>query len=190
MQRPSSPQLPTQFRHPHSFRCPRHNRSCLAGGNPNKSVCSFYPRPRALHKGLQGGMFFFCEGVARAFFLRKGVARCVLVFERFKHCKLQHSLVLECVKCCKLNLGATGWDESSIMDRTGDTGRKQTDHIRPEGQAAQPSLPTSRTTLLKKHPPRYPQNHARSPQNSPTSPQDPQHAPKTPKIPPRSPKST
>ena len=49
------------------------------------------------------------------------------------------------------NLRATGWDESSIVVRTGNTVREETDDIQPEEHAAQPSLPMKRpATLLPK----------------------------------------
>ena len=45
---------------------------------------------------------FFAK-VWLGFFFCKGAARSVLVFERFKCCKLQRSQVLERVKCCRLH---------------------------------------------------------------------------------------
>ena len=101
------------------------------------------------------------------------------------------------------HLRSTGWDESSIMDRSGETGREETDHMKPEEHAAQPSLTMKGTaTLLPKHsfkqsskiPPKTPQDPPRSPQPPPKihprSPQDhpktPQHSQEAPQIPPRS----
>ena len=85
-------------------------------------------------------------------------------------------------------LRSRGRDESSIMDRSGDTGCEETDDIQPEEHAAQPSLPMRRTaTLLPKRsfkktlqdpskiPPRTPQDH-RDPQSQ-DPPQDPQNPP-------------
>ena len=48
----------------------------------------------------------------------------------------------------KVNLRATGRDESSIMDRSGDRGCEETDDIKPEEQVAQPSLPMKRTATF------------------------------------------
>ena len=86
-------------------------------------------------------------------------------------------------------LRATGWDESSIMDRSGETGREETDHIQYDRKSRQPGphcpfeelQPSHRKLPERKHTPRSLQD----PQDAPKSPQD---APKT-QIPPRAPQN-
>ena len=78
------------------------------------------------------------------------------------------------------DLRAIGWDESFLMDRGGETAREETDHVRPEEQAAQPSLQPSYRKLPKKGPSRSLQIHPRSPQKHPKTLKTPQDPPKSP----------
>ena len=81
------------------------------------------------------------------------------------------------------NLRATGWDESSIMDRSGETGCEKTDHIQPEEHAARPSLPIKGTATLPRKPLLYLQDPPSSREAAKTS---QNWHPLTPRPPPQS----
>ena len=77
------------------------------------------------------------------------------------------------------------WDESSIMDRSGET-----DHIQPEEHAAQPSLPIQGTATLLQKPRQLKKKNSKIPK-TPQDPPFPQNHPKItqdlPTVPPRCP---
>ena len=76
-------------------------------------------------------------------------------------------------------LRSRGRDESSIMDRSGDTGCEETDDIQPEEHAAQPSLPMRRTAILlpKRSFKKTLQDPSKIPPRTPHPPQDPPQDP-------------